>query len=616
MSAPSAPSTSSRGAAPAAGLSTPAKVLVRLLVAAGGVLGGYALGRAQGETDDREELLALLGEEQRGGRLTTELSEKQAGLIEKLQQLRALEEQSATQRVTLADALRESVEMSSALLLLEAREELAPLGRLDMVERAARAALEPYEGRENEALAPSSREVKSAALALLGDVLFTKGQLPEAADVRRSALALARVRLAAQPALAARRSALARAHEALAEALEGGADPTGAWAERGEALKHWKALNDAEPSELVWLGALADAVGRASATLAALGRDAQARAHAEQAVALARGLRAKEPQDPRWAHTLARALAALALRLPQEGEPLPAEATYTEALGLLEPRGAEAGHASDPGQPGERADLLYAFGQALVRARRHEDAVARLREALDASVDAVARDPLARASQERLARVCSALAGALEIHGETDDALRGREEAVSAWKRVSDFDPQRVEPRHELLHALLAWGDLLTRLKRLDEALTVFHEGRNLAASLDGPVGAHAASGSDLAEFHDRVAATLLALGRRPEALEAWRQALAVIEPLAKKTPENVFWQSDLARIWWHLGQALLTSEPDRPEGTRALKRALRLLTPLEASQRLPDYALTWPASLREALGGADVGDGPASEGR
>jgi tetratricopeptide (TPR) repeat protein len=606
-------------AAPARGASGGALLLA--IVAAGGLVGAYLLGRSHGEAADREELLERLGEEQRGARLMGELSEKQGGLIEKLQQLRRLEEQSDTQRVTLADALRESVEMSAALLLLEAREELAPLGRLDMVERAARAALEPYEGRENEALAPSSREVRSAALALLGDVLFTKGQLPEAAEARRGALALARVRLAAQPALAARRSALARAHEALAEALEAGADPTGAWAERGEALKHWMALNDAEPAELAWLGALADAGSRASATLAALGRDAEARAHAEQAVTLARGLRAKEPQDPRWSHTLARALAALALRLPQEGEPLPVEALYTEALQLLEPGGGaggpggSGGPGGEVGQPGERADLLYAFGQALSRARRHEDAVARLREALDASVDAVARDPLARVGQERLARVCSALAGALEVHGESDDALRGREEAVSAWKRVSELDPQRTEPRHELLHALLAWGDLLTRLTRLDEALAAFHEGRTLAASLDGPVGAHPASGSDLAECHDRAAATLLALGRRPEALEAWRQALAVIEPLAKKTPENVFWQSDLARIWWHLGQALLASEPDQAEGTRALKRALRLLAPLEASQRLPDYASTWPASLREALGGGgdlpDEGSAP-----
>ncbi len=615
MSAPRAPRDSAPLAAPAGGASGRALLLV--IVAAGTLVGAYILGRSHGEAADREELLERLGEEQRGARLLGELSEKQAGLIEKLQQLRVLEEQSDTQRVTLADALRESVEMSAALLLLEAREELAPLGRLDMVERAARAALEPYEGRENEVLAPSSREVKSAALTLLGDVLFTKGQLPEAAEARRAALALARVRLAAQPTLAARRSALARAHEALAEALEGGADPTGAWAERGEALKHWMALNDAEPAELAWLGALADAGSRASVTLAALGRDAEALAHAEQAVALARGLRAKEPQDPRWSHTLARALAALALRLPQEGEPLPVEALYTEALQLLEPGGGAGG---DPGQPGERADLLYVFGQALSRARRHEDAVARLREALDASVDAVARDPLARAGQERLARVCSALAGALEVNGEEEDALRGREEAVSAWKRVSDLDPQRAEPRHELLHALLAWGDLLTRLKRLDEALAAFHEGRTLAASLaassEGPVGAHAASGSDLAECHDRAAATLLALGRRPEALEAWRQALAVIEPLAKKTSENVFWQADLARIWWHLGLALLTSEPDRPEGTRALKRALRLLTPLEASQRLPDYASTWPASLREALGGAGEGDGQGSEVR
>ena len=150
--------------------------------------------------------------------------------------------------------------------------------------------------------------------------------------------------------------------------------------------------------------------------------------------------------------------------------------------------------------------------------------------------------------------------------------------------------------------ALLAQGDLLLSLERPSEALLSFREGADLATHLGESAEPHSTYGSDLAELHDRVATTLLALERRPEALDTWRTALSIIEPLAKKTPENAFWQADLARIWWHLGAALLSSEPDRQEGERALKRALRYLGDLRTAGRLPGYAASWQPHM--ATGG------------
>lgn len=580
-------------------------LLVALLAGGVGLAAGRLLG-ASGERAQRsregEDLRRQLG-------LSEQLAAKQGQLVEQLQQLVQVTEQSCEARVKVAEGLRESVELASTLLLMESREGLAPLGRLEIVERAARVALEPYEGREVEALSPASLEVKWAATALLGEVQVQQGRLAEAADTLRQALALARLRQQARPQVA-RLLAVARAHETLADALERGADLAGALGEREEGLRVVRELAQAQPADLLWQGEAADVQARMARTLAGLARGERALAVAREAVAAARALRAREPGEVRWQQLLARTLGALAPCVAAGGQPGEALAAWDEALTLLDP-GAGAAPASTDALA-QRADLLLARGEHDLEGGRWPAAVATLRLALDASVDVVAREPLARSGQERLARICTRLAEALEAGGDPQDALRGRMEAVLAWQRVSELDPARDQPKHEVLHALLDLGDLQSRQDDREGALASYQQALELVQGLEPepdvapPSGRRLrmVTGSDLAACHDRVAATLLALGRRAEALEAWRAALAVIEPLAKKTPENAFWQADLACIWMHLGEAQAAVEAEREEGARSLRRALRLLAPLEEGRRLPAYAQPWPGLLRARLEG------------
>ncbi|MFM8979696.1 MAG: hypothetical protein ACKOSS_04445 [Planctomycetia bacterium] len=557
----------------------------------------FVAGRMLGASGERAQREAEASDLRRQADLAEQLARKQDQLVGQLQQLLTVTEQAAEARVKVAEGLRESVELASTLLLMESREGLAPLGRLEIVERAARVALEPYEARDLDSLAPASLEVKWAATALLGDVQVEQGRLAEAADTLRQALSLARLRQQARPQVA-RQLAVARAHETLADALERGADLSGALAEREEGLRVVRELAQAQPAELAWQGEAVEVQARIAGTLRRLARD-------ERALATAR-----EAGEARWLPVLARALGALAPCLARAGQGGEALSAWDEAITLLDPGAG----APPPGTEALalRADFLLARGEHDLAGDRAPAAVATLRMALDVAVDVVAREPLARAGQERLAHVCTRLAEALEAGGEPEDALRGRLEAVLAWRRVSELDPARDEPRHAWLDALLALGDLQARQSDLQGALASYEQARTLVQGLEPEAEAAPApgralrmvTGSDLATCHDRVAATLLALGRRADALEAWRASLAVIEPLAKKTPENAFWQADLACIWMHLGEAQAAVEAEREEGARSLRRALRLLAPLEEGARLPAYASAWPGLLRARLEG------------
>lgn len=580
---------------------------VLLALAAGAV--AFVAGRTQGAARARAAVEGESAGVRRQLDLAEQLAAKQAQLVDQLQQLVQVTEQSADARVKVAEGLRESVELASTLLLMESREGLAPLGRLEIVERAARVALEPYEGREVEALTPASLEVKWAATALLGDVQAEQGRLAEAADTLRAALSLARQRQQVRPQ-PARLLAVARAHETLADALERGADLAGALGEREEALRVVRVLAEAQPADLLWQGEAADTQARIARTLGLLGRAQPALEMARAAVAGARALRAREPGEARVQQVLARALGVQAASLAATGSAGEALAAWDEALTLLDPGAGGAPPSTE--SMSQRADLLLARGDHDLVAGRAPAAMAALRQALDAAVDVVAREPLARAGQERLARVCTRLAEALEAGGDPEDALRGRLEAALAWQRVSELDPSREQPQQEWLHALLDLGDLQARQGDAEGALASYQQARERVQGLEPEAEAPAqggrrlrmVTGSDLATCHDRVAATLLVLGRRAEALEAWRAALAVIEPLAKKTPENAFWQADLACIWMHLGEAQAAQEAEREEGARSLRRALRLLAPLEESGRLPAYAQPWPGLVRARLEG------------
>lgn len=531
---------------------------------------------------------------------------------ERAAQAQAAGERAEAERAE-ALAARRTAEDASATLLLEARVALAPLGRHAALERLARTALEAGEGASDEALSPAGQETRAQALTLLGESLLARERPEEADEPLRQALALARRRAAARPEGVAGDACVVDVLRLQARA----------WRERGlsaealdaleEAIGLLRRLGKAEPTVRAWIGRLGETLAEAAPLLADLRRSAPARAYAEEALGLLQALSREEPSGAAWVFPEALALAALADVEAHEADLQPALVDYDRAVSRLQPLADAPG--AEPALRIALVDLRRRQAATLVRAGQVSEAVDALREALSISAGLAGRDPERLDVQVLLAEVCGELCDALEANAEFEDALQGRQETAAAWSRVAALEGGRVERRLAVLHALLNLGDLLERRGNAEQALLAFREGAALALALGESAALQAAYGSDLALLHDRAAQVLLTLGRRAEALSTWRAALAAIEPLAKKTPENAFWQADLARIWWRLGTALMTQELDRAEGQRALRRAQRLLAALTEARRLPDYAQAWPEAIRSALAAAPGAPGGSAPG-
>jgi tetratricopeptide (TPR) repeat protein len=103
----------------------------------------------------------------------------------------------AEKHETLAKKHREQAESLINFMLFDLRDRLQPLGRLDILEPAAKQALEYFDQRAGAEETPEAARKRLVALGNIGDVWQAQGERQAALDVYEKALAIAE-RLAAQ----------------------------------------------------------------------------------------------------------------------------------------------------------------------------------------------------------------------------------------------------------------------------------------------------------------------------------------------------------------------------------------------------------------------------------
>ena len=102
-------------------------------------------------------------------------------------------------------------------------------------------------------------------------------------------------------------------------------------------------------------------------------------------------------------------------------------------------------------------------------------------------------------------------------------------------------------------------GDVLKEQGRLDEALESFREGLAIVEPLAKAAPNVAGLQRDLSVSYSRVGVALWAQGHLDEALESFRESLAIMEPLAKADPKHPSWQRDLSVFYDETGGVLET---------------------------------------------------------
>jgi prepilin-type processing-associated H-X9-DG protein len=117
-------------------------------------------------------------------------------------------------------------------------------------------------------------------------------------------------------------------------------------------------------------------------------------------------------------------------------------------------------------------------------------------------------------------------------------------------------------------------GDELTQLGFREEGLQFNRSGLELYESLASD-GTDARSKRELAITLKGRGNILMADGHFAEAVQCFRRALAMLEPMAKAEPDNVLLRSDVREIWYDTGRALV-SAGKRAEGLVMFERVIQ----------------------------------------
>ena len=403
-----------------------------------------------------------------------------------------------------AEHNRADAEELMSFMLTDLREKLQPIGKLDLLRTVADKARAYYRERPDEHTA-DARAKQVLAHENLGRVLAGQGELAGALVEYRDALRLADELAAEAPGDAEHAHQQSVAHRLVGDALEHGGDTTSALAEQQAALAIAERVFVMNPAN-------AQAIDDQIESRLALGGLLEQRG--ESAVAIA---------EQRTATALAEQLEARAPTVDHE------HVLFT-CYGKL----------------GRSLDDHGVAGEALASYRRAE-ALASAR---------VARAPADSDAQHDLSRTEDDIGALLAADGDLAGALTELRAAVAIAARLAALDATNVSWQRELAgheadlgNALLSSGDARGAIAAFERSRLAMRELVTRAPDADNQRGLE-------------VATVLVGDGREAAgdldaAVDEYRGALAIAEPLGARDPSSTSTQYDITRLRRVLGETL-----------------------------------------------------------
>ena len=241
---------------------------------------------------------------------------------------------------TIAETNQRDSEELLDFMLGDLRDQLVPLGKLELLDKVAMKASAYYQGRPAQA-GDDELGRRARMLANVGDVVLARGHVDDALVAQRDALAI-RERLTASSASDERRLDEAVAHVKISNVLVAKGDGKGALVELERARDLAQAIADRDPNAVRAHDLLADAqrsIGDVQRTGGDLPRALTAY---RAALAIEDVFAAKAPDDALWKHHLSVTHTYLAYALQAQGNLADAEPMYRRALVEAEQLAASA----------------------------------------------------------------------------------------------------------------------------------------------------------------------------------------------------------------------------------------------------------------------------------
>ncbi|HEX6885038.1 MAG TPA: protein kinase [Planctomycetota bacterium] len=345
------------------------------------------------------------------------------------------------------------------------RQELTPLGRLDILADLGRRALAYFDAVPARQWTEEELTRRCQAYYQLGDVYAQQGDRSAALEFFLPALHFAEELVRRAPADPRRVFELAQLQFYVGQVPFDLGDDEGARPHFEAYLASARRLLELDPERREYRIELAYGLANMGALASKRGKWAEARSSFEQAVELWRELLGSEPttQD---LNEFANALSWLAESLEGLHEPSLAIAVREEELDTR-----EALRAAEPGNlPREYlrstcyhhlADLLGSMGEV-------EDAIAHREEAVAVARELVAHDPTNAEWRRHLGTALITLAGARLVVGELDDSESLCLEARDVLEELRRIDPANVDWAREYEKTTVIEGEIRLARGRLE----------------------------------------------------------------------------------------------------------------------------------------------------
>ncbi len=252
----------------------------------------------------------------------------------------------AEEQETLAKKHREKAESLINFMLFDLRDRLEPLGRLDILEPAARQALEYFDQSVGGDATPESARKRLVALGNIGNVWRAQGKREAALDVYQKALAIAERLAAEDPGNAGWQRDVSVSYEKIGDVRRDEGDRKGALAAYEKTLAIAERLAAQDPGNAGWQSDVAVSYGKIGDVRRGEGDRKGTLAAYEKSLAIRERLAAQDPGNAGWQSDVAVSYGKIGNVRRDEGDRKGALAAYEKSLAIRERLAAQdAGNA-------------------------------------------------------------------------------------------------------------------------------------------------------------------------------------------------------------------------------------------------------------------------------
>lgn len=439
---------------------------------------------------------------------------------------------------SVAEQRRHQAEDLIDFMLLDLRDSLEPIGRLDILEQVARKSQEYFASTADEDPTPGTLRRRAMSQSNIGAVLLGKGDSVEALASFQRSLEMVAALSAQEPDDSRLRSDLGTAYLNLGRAQARSGDPLAAAASLGLSLEIFEALQTEAAAPEYQLGA-AEALTEMGLVHGDQGDWEPALGWFEKANALHEQVSAAEPGNREWQVALARSRARVGRALREEGEAPAALELLVSALDIY--RGLAVQDPSNMVWPFEMAELEKGIGAVYYRQEQHAEARVHYEEARRIFRRLTEHDPLSTEWLALYAGIHEWIGYAAEGQERDKEALRFHLEARRLRVQLSELDPGNYRWQHWVAHSDEKIGDINFEQGRFADALARYQAANATYRQRFDVDSADAAVLNRLGWSHVQIGRAWQKLGQRESARQEWQRAVEVIEPVTRSS-RNAAW--------------------------------------------------------------------------